>query len=67
MEMIYFVAGGIIVILVVIWASYTVGKNKGKVDAEKIVSEKTASDMAHDAEIASKPFVDSPFSRMRPK
>jgi len=67
MEMIYFVAGGIIIVLVIVWASYMVGKSKGKIDAEKIISEKTAEDMVHDAEIASKPFIDSPFGGMRSK
>ena len=63
----WYAAAGVIVVLAVIWASYTVGKRYGKVEQRKEDAEGKAEDMAHDAEIAARPNVGAPFSGMRPK
>ena len=60
-------AGGIVVILAVIWAAYAVGKSHGKTDQQKREAEGRAEDMAHDAEISARPPVDRPLSGMQPK
>ena len=60
-------AGGVVVVLAVIWAAYAVGKRHGKTDQQKREAEIQAADMAHDAEIAARPPVDAPFSGMCPK
>jgi len=60
-------AGGVIVILAVIWATYAVGKSHGKTDQQKRDAENQAEDMAHDAKIAAHPPVDAPFSAMKGK
>jgi len=60
-------AGGIVVILAVIWAAYAVGKRHGKTDEQKKTAEIQAADMAHDAEISARPPVDRPLSGMQPK
>ena len=58
------ISGIIIAILSALtWGSYKYGQVK---EREKSAEEK-ANDMAHDAEIATKPGVDRPLGRMRPK
>jgi hypothetical protein len=43
------------------------GKQLGKASTKKEQAEAKVEEMRDDAEISSKPFVDSPFSRMRGK
>lgn len=60
-------AGIVAVILVVIAGAYWVGLRMGKTKEQKDNAQDEAEERAHDAEIAAKPFVDSPFGGMRPK
>ena len=60
-------AAGVIVVLAVIWAAYVVGKRHGKTDQQKQTAELQAEDMASNAAIASKPDVDRPLSKLRPR
>jgi len=61
------VAGGVVVVLAIIWAAYAVGKSHGKTKQKKEDAERKAENMAHDAEIAARPPVDRPLSGMQPK
>jgi len=60
-------AGGVIVILAVIWAAYAAGRSHGKTDQQKQDAEIKAEDMARNADIASKPDVDRPLSKLFPR
>ena len=60
-------AGGVIIVLVIVWAAYAVGKSHGKTKQKKEDAEGKAEDMAHDAVIASRPPIDRPLSGMQPK
>ena len=60
-------AGGVIVILAMLYGIWRAGKSSGKTEQKKEDAENQAEDMAHDAEIGARPPVDAPFSGMRPK
>ncbi len=60
-------AGAVVVVLLVIWGAYAVGKRQGKTGEQKEDAEQKAEDMAYDAAVAAKPYVPDPFGSMHPK
>ena len=62
---VYLIAGAVIMAVIAgaVWLAYRLGGKKERLN----VSEKTNVERERDAEIASKPDVDRPLSKMRPK
>ena len=63
----WYAAGGVVIILAVIWAAYTVGKRHGKTEEKKDDAETRTDEMARDANIAARPTPARPLSSMLPK
>jgi len=63
-KMTWVVAGiGVVGLIAISWLAFRLGSEK----ANRKSSEKENKERAEDAKIASKPYTDRPFSRMRPK
>ena len=60
-------AAGVIVVLVAIGGALWGGIKYGRTKQKKEDAEEKAEDMAHNAEIASRPDIDRPLGGMRPR
>ena len=61
------VAGAVLLIVGAAWAAFRIGSKQGKSEIQQTIAEGEAERRAKDAEIMSKPSVDRPLGRMRPK
>ena len=64
MNDIWIAAGGVIIILVVIFAAFVVGKKYGKSEQTRKDNQSRVEDMAHNADIASKPHTKRPLDEL---
>ena len=67
MTTLYFILGGIGLISALIWAVYKLGQRGAKNKYENELLEIRTEKHKKNQEIASKPYVESPFSKMKAK